>query len=205
MSSKLFVIVVVLFAVALSLFAAVAPKNVGSVDFAPAAEGLKVASVKFGTEISNAGNTAASNTQSALNDIVKALGVVGIIVGGFVCALIVWAALATIGKKGVLVLAVIGIIAFMTVGCTPSKPQPICRTDAPKGQTWTALIDSVSANNPRGICQLKDATGKVIGQQAGEKSFAEYFAQAKQAVEETAQCYNDKGQGTTCIAEQIKQ
>jgi hypothetical protein len=151
MSSKLLVTVVVLFAVALSLFAAVAPKNVGSVDLAPAATGLKVAAVEFGAEISNAGNTASSNTKSALNDIVKSLGVVGIIVIGFVCVIIVWAALAVIGKKGLLVLAVIGIVALMTVGCTPSKPQPICRTDAPKGQTWTALIDSVSANNPRGI------------------------------------------------------
>lgn len=96
------------------------------------------------------------------------------------------------------------LLSVVLSACGSSKPQPVCRQDAPSGQYWTALADSISANNPRGICQLKDSkTGKVLGQQAGEKSFEEYVTEAKKTVESIKQCYNKLGQITTCTSEQI--
>lgn len=91
------------------------------------------------------------------------------------------------------VLFVVVMMAVVLSACGGSdKPQPVCASGK------TAVVDSVSANNPFGVC--KDAKGNMSN---GEKSFAQYFSDLKNAAEKTNNCYANTGMGTSCLSATI--
>jgi hypothetical protein len=99
--------------------------------------------------------------------------------------------------KSLFVVVIVAIVlSVLLVGCGGSSPQPVCPTEG----GWVGLADSVTANNPTGVCQ--DANGNVM---AGLQSFADYFAEAAKKAEQVGTCYNNTGMGTTCVAAQVGQ
>jgi hypothetical protein len=106
----------------------------------------------------------------------------------------------------VMVVVLLCVVASALVGCgSSSTPQPVCRTDAPAGQHYVAALDSVSSNNPTGVCALvDDKTGDTLSTVKGEVSFADFFAAATKKAEELASC-TTTGASTTCAAQVITQ
>jgi len=62
------------------------------------------------------------------------------------------------------------------------------------------LVDSVTANNPFGVCQ--DPKTKALSN--GEKSFEQYFKEAVKKVENVKECYDSTGMGTSCLATEVQ-
>ena len=100
----------------------------------------------------------------------------------------------------VMVVVLVAVVVASLVGCS-GKPQAVCSQEGnAKVGYWVALPDSVTENNPFGVCQ-NTVTKALVN---GLRSFASYFAEVAKKVENVKQCYDSTGMGTSCLAAEVR-
>jgi hypothetical protein len=90
--------------------------------------------------------------------------------------------------KFVFVVVLFSIVAVSLSACGG----PVCQDGE------VVLANSVSANNPNGVCVAKG--GELT---SGQVSLEQQLNNAKQVIDQTKACYDSTGMGTSCLAKTV--